>query len=167
MTSAKFNRPHNPKLKTKTNMDTIFTHRPLAGVSAGAFSTGSRLFVAFSFVNDGSSRNGIFWDDRQDTFSRSTARAIINGRLSAAQAGDKVPMTFSFETDMTSRQFIAAFRQTFKPTPDETDDFLSAVASLEDGEDEIEVRFRPFAEALVDKMAVLAEEVVANASASV
>ncbi len=148
-------------------MDTIFSHRPIAGVSVGAFNTGSQLFVAFAVVNDGSSRNGIYWEDRIDSFSRATARAIINGRISAAQNGDEVPFTLSFDTDMTARQFIAGFRKGFKPTPDETDDFLTDAVSFGEGDGEIEVRYRPFADFLVGKMTTLAEEVIANASASV
>lgn len=146
-------------------MDTVFSHRPLAGVSVGAFNDNGRLYVGFSIVNDGTSRNGLFWRDRKDTFSRATARSIINGRIASAVAGNTVPLTLVFETPVTSRQFIAALRETFKPTTDETDDFLSD--QIQFPEFEIEIRTRPLASEIADRLTALANEIVANAGTRV
>lgn len=150
-------------------MDTIFTHRPIAGVSVGAVNVGTQLFVAFAVVNSGDSRNGNYWEGQEDTFSRVTARAIINGRITGAQAsGNGNGMSMVLETEMTARQFIAGFRQTFKTDPEENDDFLMNVMEMGlTPESQVEVRFRPTAEELVERLRTLTEEVVANASASV
>ena len=149
-------------------MDTIFTHRPIAGVSVGARTVDNALVVAFALVNNGYSRNGNHWEECEDTFSRATARAIINGRISASAVGNESTLTMVLETEMTARQFIAGFRQTFKPDPEENDDFLVSTMEMGIREDEqIEVRFRPTAEELLERLRTLTEEVVANASASV
>jgi len=151
-------------------METIFSHRSLAGVSVGARNVDGTLYVAFALVNDGSSRNGIFWQDRRDTFCRATARLIINGRINNAIANgapDDSFMILSFETDMTARQFIAAFRPGFKPTPDETDNFLIETAEFGEGEEAVEVRYRAQALDIVQRLIALSMEVVANASARV
>jgi len=143
--------------------DTIYSHRPAAGVSVGARDIDGRLFVAFSLVNDGTSRNGFMHEDRRDTFCRSTARSILNGRIDSLIAGDETKLAMSFETPMTSRQFIAALRETFKPTPDETDNFLSDTDQFGG----VDVRYRTFAREIVARLETLTNEVVANASVGV
>lgn len=152
-------------------MNTIFTHRPRAGVSVGARNVDGILFVAFALVNDGTSRNGIFWQDRRDTFCRGTARAIINGRIDDAIANgvsSDSDMVLTFLTDMTAHQFIAGFRQTFKPTPDETDDYLNLTLTFgKTEENEVDVRYRLTANEIIERLTTLATEVTANAGASV
>jgi len=146
-----------------------FSHRPRAGVSVGAFSTGDRLIVAFAIVNDGTGRSGLFHPDRQDNFSRSTARAIITGRIQdAVQNGvdSESEMVMSFITDTTAQQFISSFRPEFKPTVDETDDVLEDTIQFGNGEDTIETRQRPRAINIVARLRALSERVV-NASISV
>jgi len=144
-------------------MDTIFSHRPLAGVSVGACNVGDVLVVAFALVNDGTSRNNFYHADREDHFCRATARAIINGRLGAAVDGNAGSLTFSFETSLGSRDFMKAFRESFKPTVDESDEFLSEVGEFAG----IEVRTRPLATDMVDRLTQTVHGVIANASTSV
>jgi hypothetical protein len=163
--------------------NTVFTHRPKAGVSVGARNVNGVLYVAFALTNDGTSSNGIFWKERRDTFSRATARMIINGRIDHAVSVENVtevdsPLVLSFETDVTAHQFIMAFRQTFKPTTDETDDFLSFLTSdLSDDEQEtirqlVEglepvARFRPTANMIVSRLTHLVNEIINHESASI
>ena len=157
----------------------IFSHRPLAGVSVGAFSENGMLYVAFSLVNDGTSRNAILHPERRDTFSRPIARNIIRGRIETMRepsqnfvsngSGALVeqPSTTDFgvvfETPMSARQFISRFRETFKPDAEENDDFLISTGDFAG----VEVRYRPTADEILDRIMNLANEVVANASASV
>lgn len=144
--------------------DTVYSHRPAAGVSVGAKNANSRLIVAFALVNDGTSRNGVLWPDRHDAFSRPTARQILNGRLEAAQnnPGTDVPMTVVFETDLSARRFMAQFRTIFKPTLDETDDVFAVVEDM--GIGDLQVRYRERAENILEKLFNMANEVVADAS---
>ena len=158
--------------------DLVFSHRPLAGVSVGALSENGRLFVAFALVNDGTSRNGIYHDDREDSFSRARARAILESRINTMRTPsgmfvaesiggtmveEATPVRFgmSFETPMTSREFMRTFRDTFKPTVDETDEFL--VITCEYGfedQDKIELRIRPQAKQIVSRLETLVQEVI-------
>lgn len=152
-------------------METIYSHRPRAGVSVGARNVNGTLYVAFALVNDGSSRNGIFWQDRRDTFCRTTARSIINGRIDHAVCVENAaqvdhPFVLSFETNMTPRQFMAEFRQGFKPTPDETDTVLNMVVPPSENDYAVEARYRMTADAITETITNLATE-VANAGASV
>lgn len=143
----------------------IYSHRPAAGVSVAATNDGQRLLVAFSLVNDGTSRNGVLWPERRDAFSRPTARAILNGRLERArraQAGT-VPMTVVFDNGIEARRFMAEFRRTFKPTPDESD---ATFASVEE-EGGVEVRFRERAENILESIYNMANEVVADAGSRI
>ena len=150
-------------------MNYIYSHRPQAGVSVGAFGSNGTLYVAFSLVNDGTSCQGNYWPEREDIFSRAVARQIIQGRIEHAISVENVdnPFVLSFETNMTAREFMADFRQTFKPTADETDDFLENSIQYESGEDSIDIRFRPAADQILERLTELATEVVANASARV
>ena len=179
---------HNHPLKSMQN-NIVFSHRPVAGVSVGALSENGRLFVAFAIVNDGVSRNGIHHPDRQDQFSRATARAIISSRINTMSTREGMqfvaenpggplrqqlpePTRFGlvFETDMTDRQFMAEFRQSFKPTLDESDEFLFEIIHfgiIEEDNEPVEVRMRPFVVDIAGRLEVLATEVIANASASV
>ena len=143
-------------------METIFTHRPLAGVSVGARNVAGTLFVAFSLVNDGTSRNGVMWGDRRDRFCRRTARAVLNGRLDGAVENgiaEDNNLILAFESDISARKFIASFRETFKPVPDETDDFLSSTVQFGEGEFAVDLRFRPYANEIVERLTELANEV--------
>ena len=157
----------------------IFSHRPKAGVSAGAFNEEGKLFVAFAFTNDGFSCNGIKHADRLDSFSRAVARAIITGRIEnlrtpsgqfVADPGSSVfreqptetAFGLVFETDMPARVFMARFRETFKPTVDESDDFMSIVIDFEG----VETRGTLMASEKFDRVNTLANEVVTNASVS-
>lgn len=120
----------------KRPSNTIFSHRPIAGISVGARKVDGMLYVAFALVNDGTSSNGVFWQDRRDQFSRAVARQIINGRLDYAIDKENVieannPYILSFETDMSARQFMAAFRKTFKPVPDESDEVFTRSRRLD------------------------------------
>lgn len=134
--------------------DIAYSHRPTAGISVGAFSNGSQLFVAFALTNNGLSRNGLFWKDRQDAFSRAIARSILNGRI---ENGD----TIMFKTDMSARQFMAEFRKLFKPTVDESDDTFSFVEPFGG----IEIRSRMLAKQIRAKLVSMVEQVVkSNAS---
>jgi hypothetical protein len=147
--------------------ETVYSHRPAAGVSVAAKNANSRLIVAFALVNDGTSRNGVFWSDRHDAFSRPTARQILNGRIEAAQnaPGIDVPMTVVFETDLSARKFMAAFRGVFKPTLDETDEVFSIVEDW--GIGDLRFRYRERAENILEKLFTMANEVVADASARI
>lgn len=118
----------------------IFSHRPIAGVSVGAYSDGQRLYIAASFANDGFSCNGNLREHYVDTFSRRRARQIIAGRIKFARnvfanEPETIPgnrFTFEIETDMTADEFMKSFRQLFKPEVDESDNTLHDVYS-EDG----------------------------------
>jgi len=105
------------------NRDLAFTHRPLTGVSVGAYNANGVLYVAAAFTNDGTSRNGNYHEEHNDVFSRAISRRIIAGRITFSQ---KIATRFVFEveTDMTGPDFMRAFRQSFKPELDETDNVL-------------------------------------------
>lgn len=110
------------------NRDIGFTHRPIAGVSVGVYKTDpGNLYIAASFTNDGTSRNGNYRPDRTDAFSRARARLIITGRLQdAITSGVKSDkgFVFLFLTDKTVPEFMREFRKVFKPELDESDDVL-------------------------------------------
>lgn len=138
----------------------VYSHRPAAGISVAATNDGSRLLVAFAMVNDGTSRNGVIWKERRDSFSRIKARQILNGRLEAARValGD-VPMTIIFDdTNLSARSFMAALRTVFKPTADESDTTFSDV-DVFDGR---EFRYRDRAENIFRKAVEFANGVVAD-----
>ncbi len=166
----------------------IFSHRPIAGVSVGAFTENGRLFVAFSFTNDGISRNGLMHKDRLDIFSRSKARKIIEGRINKMRIpsgqftkfgegpnGRSVlleqptPTRFGivFDTSMSAQAFMSAFRETFKPTPDESDEFMSLVVSftcsINHTEESTVARSRPSIADMEGRLTDLAGKVIANA----
>lgn len=102
--------------------DILFSHRPKAGISIGVLSDNGRLFIALALTNDGWSRNQHFHKDRQDSFSRSRSRSIIEGRINTLkEQGTNGQFQFEFATDMTSGEFLRAFREWFKPTHEETD----------------------------------------------
>jgi len=166
----------------------IFSHRPVAGVSVGAFAENGRLFVAFAFTNDGISRNGLMHEDHRDIFSRSRARKIIEGRINkmrtpsgqftkfgesptgrAVLREQPTPTRFGvvLDTNMSAHEFMAGFRETFKPTPDEGDDFMSNVINFGEAYGDMEVRSRPSIDDMEGRLLALASEVIANASASV
>jgi 5-carboxymethyl-2-hydroxymuconate isomerase len=149
------------------NNDTIYTHRPIAGVSVGARSHNGRLYIAFSLVNDGFSRNGKFWQDRRDNFSREIARSIINGRIDRMindVHDTELQMGIFLQTDMTARRFISLFREIFKPDTNENDNFLVNTLDFGNG---LDLRSRPQACQIVDRLTDLANEVIANESANV
>ena len=153
------------------NSHVVFSHRPTAGVSVGALSTGTQLFVAFALVNDGTSRSGIVRGDCRDVFSRATARAIINGRIAAAQAdvasgksfwrvaNDRIENLMILETTIAARRFIADYRRIFKPTLDESDEYLSDIIDFGDMG---KARVRPMATGIIGRLKTLAREVVAK-----
>lgn len=152
-------------------METVFSHRPLAGISVGARSHNGRLYVAFALVNDGTSSNGVFWKERRDNFSRPIARRIINGRIDAAieerdsNLGSVDIFTpLEFDTDMTARQFIRDLRPLFKPSHDESDDVFCGhgFGLLEN----IPIRYRLEAKGIVNKLRALIKE-AANVSADI
>lgn len=103
--------------------EVVYSHRAAAGVSVAAVNKNSRLLIAISLVNDGTSRNGIMWKERRDTFSRPKARLVLLNRLEAANTSpdNTVHMTLVFNTDLTGRRFISQFRKIFKPVADESD----------------------------------------------
>lgn len=143
----------------------IYSHRPAAGVSVAATNDGQRLLVAFSLVNDGTSRNGLLWPERRDAFSRMTARQILNGRLQRAAKSPvgTVPMTVTFDTDIDARRFMAEFRRVFKPTPDESD----ATFALVEDFGGVEIRYRNEASQILESVYHMANGVVADASARI
>lgn len=145
--------------------ETIYSHRPAAGVSVAATNDGQRLLVAFSLVNDGTSRNGVLWPNRRDAFSRPTARQILNGRLQRAITAPvgTVPMTIVFENGIDARRFMAEFRRVFKPTPDESDAVFSSTEEFGD----VEFRYRRRAEEILESIYNMANGVVADASARI
>jgi len=143
----------------------IYSHRPAAGVSVAATNDGQRLLVAFALVNDGTSRNGVLWGQRRDSFSRPTARQILNGRLRLAgpRPAGTVPMTLAFDTGMDARRFMAEFRLVFKPTPDESDTTFCTVEDFCG----VETRYRKRAEDILEAVYLMANGVVADASARI
>jgi len=114
------------------NNEIAFTHRPITGVSVGAYSDGAYLYIAAAFTNDGTSRNGYYHSEHDDCFSRSLARKIIAGRIQHAQdtfqlAGQFLGnehFTVVLATDMSAADFMRNFREVFKSDIAETDDFL-------------------------------------------
>jgi len=149
----------------------IFSHRPAAGVSVAATNRGSRLFVAIALVNDGTSLNGVMWPERRDSFSRTTARQILTGRIERAAAAhelafvrvvarddEQVPMTFVFENGPEARRFIARLRPVFKPDAQEGDLTFSDI-EVSNG---VQVRYRMFAATIFEKTATMINEVVAD-----
>ena len=143
----------------------IYSHRPAAGVSVAATNDGQRLLVAFALVNDGTSRNGVLWRERRDAFSRTTARQILNGRLQRAAKlpVGTVPMTIVFDNGIDARRFMAELRQSFKPTPDESDTVFCSI----DDFGGVEIRYRQRAEDILEAVSHMANEVVADASARI
>jgi len=147
------------------NNEVIYSHRPEAGVSVGAHSTGAKLFVAIAIVNDGTSRNGNYWEESHDTFSRKGARLRICGRIEKMIGGKNIREGIVFDTDITAHSFMNNFRELFKPTVDESDDAMAAVESLNiEGHDPMPVRWRPAADELFNRVANMANEVVATAN---
>jgi hypothetical protein len=143
-------------------MNTIFSHRPLAGVSVGAYSVDGTLYVAFALVNDGISRKGFLHEDHVDSFVRKEARSVINSRIRSVIKGNhQRPLVMSFDTEMTGHEFMKDFREVFKPTVDETDDFLSEVGNFAG----VEVRTR--ADNIVERITQAVNGVIVNASTSV
>ena len=138
--------------------EVIFSHRPLSGVSVAATSDGNRLFFAAALANDGVSRNSVFHPERRDAFSRSKARNILRGRLAATIAGRTNNMSVVFETPMPAREFIARFRETFKPDVEENDSFLLQVDKIGDHT----IEFRANASDIINRIMNLANEVVCN-----
>jgi hypothetical protein len=108
------------------NRDIAFTHRPVAGVSVGAYNIDGVLYVAAALANDGTSRNGNFHPSRFDTFSRATARAIIKGRIqNADNSGVRDDgLVLSYISDKTGPEFMQQFRPAFKPEADESDNVM-------------------------------------------
>lgn len=144
------------------NDEVIFSHRPVAGISVGASSDGSRLTVALALVNDGTSRNGIVWADRMDNFSRSVARSIIEGRIADARSGGSSDFVVTFETEMSARAFMAEFRRSFKPCINETD---VTFVDIVDFGDNISIQHRMTADNIVNTTMAIANEVVAGVNA--
>ena len=141
--------------------ETIFSHRSDAGVSVGARNVNGSLYVAFAFVNDGTSRNGVFWRERHDNFCRATARQIIDGRISAAiQKSIENQMVMCFSTNERARDFMGRFRKGF------LDDENLFVDTLE-FDDGIEVKVRPLVNKSMERLKTLITEVATNASISV
>jgi hypothetical protein len=141
----------------------IFSHRPNAGVSVGAYSDGTKLYVAVALVNDGTSRKGLFHADRRDSFSRKGARLRIAGRITKMIEAGTCASGITFDTTMPAHKFMGEFRELFKPTPDESDNVLTALG----GFGGVEVHHRPSADTLFDTVMILANKVIANESASV
>lgn len=100
--------------------EVIFSHRPIFGVSVAAVSNGSQLFFSYSLVNNGVSSNERFNAERRDSFSRTIARNILRGRLSALVEGTGT-QGIVFDTNISAREFMAEFRKTFKPDQDEVE----------------------------------------------
>jgi hypothetical protein len=146
-----------------------FTHRPVAGVSVGAYSTGTQLIVAFAIANNGVSRNGHFNPERSDKFSRRKARQILNGRFAAVLEGRDVPMTLTFDTTLSSQKFIAAFREVFKPDPTEQDSVLGVWdhVAVFSRKQMVAAFFRSEVSDIIEFLTNLSTEVVAHAGASV
>ena len=141
--------------------EVLFSHRPMAGVSVGAISENGVLRVAFALTNDGTSRKQYFYPERRDCFSRNKARSILRGRLEMMnKTQDPVKLGMRFQTSMTSRQFIEAFRKTFKPIEDETDSFLNEDVEFGDGIVSKVIRWRLSPKAIIAKVSALAEQVV-------
>lgn len=138
--------------------NTVFSHRPLAGVSIAATSSGGKLYFAIALANDGTSRNQIFHRERRDSFSRPVARNILRGRLENLKNGGHDYMGVTFDTNMNTRDFMARVRKHFKPTPDESDSFLCETEERFG----MEWRYRPSAAKIVEKIMHVANEVVAN-----
>ena len=146
------------------NNTAVFSHRPAAGVSVGAYSDGTTLFVTVALVNDGTSKKGIFHEDRRDQFSHKEARSIIRERLSdMVFSGKQIAEGVVFVTSMSSREFMNQFRERFKPTPDESDEVLSSSDEFGD----VGVRYRLTADEIFNRVMNMANEVVADASARV
>jgi hypothetical protein len=102
-----------------------FSHRPQAGVSVGALQRDGRIYVAAAFTNNGLSRSGRFYRNRHDTFSRRAAREMIAYRIIAMLQDKVTQFACWFESDISARVFMNKLRETFKPTPDETDETFS------------------------------------------
>lgn len=148
--------------------DTIFSHRPIDGVSIGVRNVNGHLYIAVAIVNDGTSYNGIMNKDRRDSFCRATARSIIRGRIDAC-IGSCTDVKYSrmnivyygtkfaygIDEDINPRHFIAEFRKTFKPTVDELDGFTCQEVDFPAGT----VRVRMEANEISNKMRRLADAV--------
>jgi hypothetical protein len=108
---------------------TFFSHRPLAGVSIGVKEHDGLLFLAATFTNDGTSRNGLVHEDRIDRFSRKESRNKIEERIGLFIDGkthmsDGSPLRFAikFESQLTAKEFMFSLRKHFKPDHYETDE---------------------------------------------
>lgn len=82
----------------------LFSHRPKLGVSVAATTKNGKLRFAVAIVHN-----------RLDTFSRERARRILVGRLQEEETSEV------YDTDLTVHDFMNAFKDWFKPTPDESD----------------------------------------------
>lgn len=143
--------------------EVIFSHRPRTGVSVAASSDGNKLFFAIALTNDGVSRNSILHEDRRDSFSRDKARNILRGRIEALVNGRSHNMGAVYETALNARDFMARFRETFKPDVEENDVFLCQIESFSG----IDVRYRASANDIIDRLFMLADKTVYNVQAKV
>ena len=84
----------------------LFSHRPKLGVSVAATSVDGRLRVAVAQTHS-----------RLDSFSRSRARQILTGRLQSEESSSVV-----YDSNISVHDFMNAFKDWFKPTPDESDE---------------------------------------------
>ena len=109
----------------------LFSHRPKLGVSVGVTAHNGQLFLAASFTNDGTSRNGVLHEDRIDRFSRDMARKIVTGRLEQAIAGNKPSFAIVLSTNLSAKEFMHSFRESFKPDPYEEDHAFHGTLTLE------------------------------------
>lgn len=141
--------------------NTVFSHRPAAGISVGARNEGSKLFVSYSLVNDGTSRNGIFWRDRHDIFSRAVGRNIINGRINdAIKHGSGNDYVFVYKDNITAQEFMQSFRCLFKPDHDETDNLFISRETI----DGVDIKYRLTGLEIAEKIRDLADSTVLHLS---
>lgn len=89
----------------------LYSHRSKLGVSVAATSVDGILKIAIATTHS-----------RLDAFSRARARQILDGRLKASTA-------IAYRTDLSTRDFMNAFKAWFKPTPDESDNTFPAKIS--------------------------------------
>lgn len=147
-------------------MTTIYSHRPMVGVSVAAHQCGECLIVVFCLAHDGTSKNGFYYPKMSDVFDRRRAIQILQSRISSEKTKISQPVSefcqknqskhaMCFDTNISAGDFMKRFRKKFKPTSNEMDDTFCEVET----NGEIEVRYRDRAENIVKKIRIMAQDI--------
>jgi len=100
------------------NNSIAFSHRPRVGISVGIYVKGETAYLSAAFRN------------ASDPFNRKLARTIVASRMNSRMTGD-VRFTYALPSNGADALGIMnAFRESFKPDPEEADSTFEVVGDF-------------------------------------